>query len=345
MNNILFIGSYASPLSKERYELIKTNIEHKKIVFFNTGFEYVQDKNVISTKFYFNKYITNILQFFNLLFVIYKYKINILHFHGGFHAFINYVFFFIFKKIKVIVTVQGSEINQHYKGYKKYFVKYLLKKADFVTVKSTFMKNRVQQIVDKKENIVDLNWGVSDSLFEYNQINKNSSTINIISFRATDIIYNIDKIFEAIKKLKERYSTICFSYVEFNKNDKINLDLSIVDKQYKKLSKKELFDILNQQDIMVSIPSYDGFATSLMESLALGVYPIISDIESYNDDELKKYVEVIDLYNERDFIEKLEYCISSIDKIREDMEKRISFAKKNYSRKNQIKNLREIYKS
>ena len=119
----------------------------------------------------------------------------------------------------------------------------------------------------------------------------------------------------------------------------------MADKYYKDLSKKELFDTLNQQDIMISIPSYDGFATSLMESLALGVYPIISDIESYNDDELKKYVEVIDLYNERDFIEKLEYCISSIDKIREDMEKRISFAKKNYSRKNQIKNLREIYKS
>lgn len=345
MNNILFIGSYASPLSKERYKLIKTNMQYKRIIFFNTGFEYIQDNDIVTTKFYFNKYITTILQFFYLLFLIYKHNINILHFHGGFHVFVNYVPLFILKKIKIIVTVQGSEINQHYKGYKKYFVKYLLKKADYITVKSTFMKNKVIKITNKDINIFDLNWGISDYLFENKTINNYDKVIKIISFRATDLIYNIDKIFKAIKELKQQYHNICFTYIEFNKNDKIHLDLSIVDKHYKNLSKEDLFNILKQQDIMISIPSYDGFATSLMESLALGIYPIISDIESYSDNELKKYVQVIDLCNERDFIEKLEYCISSIDKIREDMEKRISFAKKNYSRKNQIKILIEIYKS
>lgn len=344
MNNILFIGSYASPLSKERYELIKTNIEYERIIFFNTGFKYFQDKDVISTKFYFNKYITNLLQFLYLLFVINKYKINVLHFHGGFNAFINYVPFFIFNKIKIVVTVQGSEINQHFKGYKKYFVRYLLKNADYITVKSNFMKNRVLQIVDKINNIVDLNWGVSDILFEYNNVNYNNSTIKIISFRATDTIYNIDKIFEAIKELKEKYSIICFTYVEFNKSDTINLDLSVADKYYKDLSKKELFDILNQQDIMISIPSYDGFATSLMESLALGIYPIISDIESYNDKQLKNYVEHIDLNDNENLLEKLKKSIKNIEDIRKNKEKRIIFAKENYSRKNQIKILREIYK-
>lgn len=343
MSNILFIGSYASPLSKERYELIKTNIKNERIIFFNTSFEYFQDKDVISTKFYFNKYITNLWQFLYLLFVINKYKINVLHFHGGFNAFINYVPFFIFNKIKIVVTVQGSEINQHFKGYKKYFVRYLLKNADYITVKSNFMKNRVLQIVDKRNNIVDLNWGVSDILFEYNNVNYNNSTINIISFRATDTIYNIDTIFEAIKKLKESYSTICFTYVEFNKNEKINLDLSVADIHYKDLSKKELFDILNQQDIMISVPSYDGFATSLMESLALGVYPIISDIESYKDKELQQYIELVDLNNEADFIEKLETSIDLINDIRKNRDFRRDFAKKIYARQEQIKILKEIY--
>ncbi|MDN5081919.1 glycosyltransferase [Aliarcobacter butzleri] len=344
MNRILFIGAYESPLSQERYKIIKENIRHEKIFFFNTSFTSFFSKDLINTKFILNKYLTNILQFFYLLFIIYKYKINILHFHGGFQVFLNFLSLFIYKKIRIIVTVQGSEINQNYKGYKKYFVKFLLKNSNYITVKSTFMKKRVKNIILNNKNIIDLNWGVDDNLFSFVKKDCNQK-INIISFRATGLIYNIDKIFDAILNLKKKYNNIYFTYVEFNKNHNIKLDLSIVDEHYKNLSKDELFNVLREQDIMISIPSCDGFSTSLMESLALGVYPIISDIESYNDDELKKYVEVIDLYNERDFIEKLEYCISSIDKIREDMEKRISFAKKNYSRKNQIKNLREIYKS
>ena len=118
--NILFVGSYDSPLTKERYELIKDNIDYKNILLFNTSFNIYKKDQVINTKFILNKYLTNSLQFLHLLFIIYKYKINIVHFHGGFHAFINYVPFFILKKIKVIVTVQGSEINQHYKpSYKE----------------------------------------------------------------------------------------------------------------------------------------------------------------------------------------------------------------------------------
>lgn len=343
MNNILFIGSYASPLSKERYKLIKTNMQYKRIIFFNTGFEYIQDNDIVTTKFYFNKYITTILQFFYLLFLIYKHNINILHFHGGFQVFANYIPLFILKKIKIIVTVQGSEINQHYKGYKKYFVKYLLKKADYITVKSTFMKNKVIKITNNDINIVNLNWGISDYLFENKTVNNYDKVIKIISFRATDFIYNIEKIFEALTELKKKYKNIYFTYIEFNKNNKIYLNHSIVDEYYKDLSKKQLFNILQNQDIMISIPSFDGFATSLMESLALGVYPVISDIESYHDNDLRKSIQLINLDKQQDLVEKLEYCISSIDEIRKNREKRVLFAKENYSRKKQIEVLREIY--
>ncbi|MEM5570336.1 glycosyltransferase [Aliarcobacter butzleri] len=342
MNKILFIGAYESPLSQERYKIIKENIRHEKIFFFNTGFTSFFSKDVINTKFILNNYLTNILQFFYLLFIIYKYKINIVHFHGGFQVFLNFLSLFIYKKIKIIVTVQGSEINQNYKGYKKYFVKFLLKNSNYITVKSTFMKKRVKNIILNNKNIIDLNWGVDDNLFSFVKKDCNQK-INIISFRATGLIYNIDKIFDAILNLKKKYNNIYFTYVEFNKNHNIKLDLSIVDEHYKNLSKEELFNVLSEQDIMISIPSYDGFATSLMESLSLGVYPFISDIESYDDSNLQKYIKLIDLNNERDLIEELDICIKNIAEVRNGKVKRINFAKEVFSRQEQIKILKKIY--
>lgn len=133
------------------------------------------------------------------------------------------------------------------------------------------MKQLVLNIINNSAKIVNLNWGVDDQLFKLTNNRINSEKVNIISFRATKEIYNIDKIFNAIFNLKTKFSNINFTYVEFNKDQNINLDLSIVDNYFYNLSKKELFDLLANQDIMISIPSFDGFATSIMESLAIGV--------------------------------------------------------------------------
>lgn len=342
MNKILFIGGYESPLAKERYKIIKSNINNEKIVFFNTSFKSYLENDIINTKFFLNKYFTNIIQFIYLLFVIFKYRINIIHFHGAFHAFINFIVFFITKRTKIIVTVQGSEINQNYKGYKKKFVKYLLDHSNYITVKSNFMKKKVKEISSGQADIVDLNWGIDDDLFTYKS-KQLTSKINIISYRATNIIYNIDKIFYAINKLKEKNCNINFTYIEFNRNPNIQLDLSIVDNHYKCLDKKELITILSKQDIMISIPSYDGFATSIMESLSLGVLPIISNIESYSDENLDENSIIIDLNKDNELVDKLYYSIDSIKRLHKDRSKRIAFAKKNYSRTMQIEVLKKIY--
>ena len=171
----------------------------------------------------------------------------------------------------------------------------------------------------------------------------NSEKVNIISFRATKEIYNIDKIFNAIFNLKTKFSNINFTYVEFNKDQNINLDLSIVHNYFYNLSKKELFDLLANQDIMISIPSFDGFATSIMESLAIGVKPCISNIVSYKNEELTNLVSFIDLSNEKNIEIILSKNIENIELIREEVTMRKEFAFINYSRKEQIQILKRIY--
>ncbi len=342
MSNILFIGNAIDPLGKERYQLISENVKYNQIYFLDNGFNNI-NKNYFFSYKKKNKYIDSFYLFFKILQIINSQKINVIHFHGAFQVFLNLLPFFISNKIKIIVNVNSSEINQNYKGYKKYFVKYLLKKSKYITVKSNFMKQLVLNIINNSAKIVNLNWGVDDQLFKLTNNRINSEKVNIISFRATKEIYNIDKIFNAIFNLKTKFSNINFTYVEFNKDQNINLDLSIVDNYFYNLSKKELFDLLANQDIMISIPSFDGFATSIMESLAIGVKPCISNIVSYKNEELTNLVSFIDLSNEKNIEIILSKNIENIELIREEVTMRKEFAFINYSRKEQIQILKRIY--
>lgn len=205
------------------------------------------------------------------------------------------------------------------------------------------MKQLVLNIINNSAKIVNLNWGVDDQLFKLTNNRINSEKVNIISFRATKEIYNIDKIFNAIFNLKTKFSNINFTYVEFNKDQNINLDLSIVDNYFYNLSKKELFDLLANQDIMISIPSFDGFATSIMESLAIGVKPCISNIVSYQNENLSNLVSYIDLSNEESIEDILSMNIENIELIRNEVKMRREFSFINYSREEQINILKNIY--
>ncbi len=342
MSNILFIGNAKDPLGKERYQLICENVKYEQLYFLDSGFNNVNKNNFFSYKKK-NKYFDSFFLFFIAIKIIYSQKITVVHFHGAFQVFLNLLPLFIPDKIKIIVTVNGSEINQNYKGYKKYFVKYLLKKSKCITVKSNFMKQLVLNIINDSTKIVNLNWGVEDKLFKLTNNRIDSEKINIISFRATREIYNIDKIFNALVNLKAKFSNINFTYVEFNKDHNINLDLSIVDNYFQNLSKKELFDLLINQDIMISIPSFDGFATSIMESLAIGVKPCISNIVSYQNENLSNLVSYIDLSNEESIEEILSMNIENIELIRNEVKMRREFSFINYSREEQINILKNIY--
>lgn len=342
MSNILFIGNAKDPLGKERYQLICENVKYYQSYFLDSGFNNVNKNNFFSYK-KINKYIDSFFLFFITIKIIYSQKITVVHFHGAFQVFLNLLPLFISNKIKIIVTVNGSEINQNYKGYKKYFVKYLLKKSKYITVKSNFMKQLVLDITNNSSKIINLNWGIDNQLFELNFNKTNINKINIISFRATRKIYNIDKIFNSISSLKEKYNNINFTYVEFNKDQNINLDLSIVDNHYKNLSKSELFDLLNKQDIMISVPSFDGFATSIMESLAIGVKPCISDIVSYRNENLTNLVSFIDLSKDKSIENVLSKNIEDIALVHSEAKLRRTFSLVNYSRKEQMSILEKIY--
>ncbi len=329
--NILYIADKESVLANDRYEVLKKSINPDYIKF--VGF--VKDRN------FFIKLFKNIYLFIKLACFIKIKKIDIVIHLGAYHFILN---FLSYLDTSTIVIPQGSEINQLYKGRVKNFIDILFNNSKLITARSEGMKKRILDIYPLANNKVRLlNWGIKDEFFLSDFTNNKKENITIISYRATGKIYNIDIIFDAIKKLKEEHGNIKFIYVEYNKSFDYNLDLSICDEIYSGLSSTELATLLHKCDISISLPSYDGFATSLLETMAAGTLPVISDIEAYKYD-FNEYdwLLVKSQINVDKLFEKINRIIIDVDLLYDKKKSRVEYIKKYYSREEQIKNLENI---
>lgn len=329
---ILFLGNQKSILAVERFNLIKNTLNPKFIRFFHT----TADSNTVISRFFLYIY-----RFFYLILIIYHHKITHIHYHGAYHFIFNFISCL---NVKVIITPQGSDINQNISKKRVfYIVKFLFLNADCITVKSLQMKKKVESIL-KHKHIVKLNWGISDEFFNHDdKLLSNPKKIKILSMRASGKIYNINLIFDTIFRLKQKHDNIEFNYIEYNKDDNIILDLSLCDNIYKELSKNDIKKELSKNDFIISIPSFDGFSTTIMESLAVGCYPIISDIDSYDNEFIPELLTKVKLDIKDDLIDSLSILIENIDQIRSQNEYRIAYAKEEYSMRKQVNILKKIY--
>lgn len=341
--NILFIANPDCSMSVDRYNFIKKAFPTSNVILFDGATQIVKCNrinNKIVTSFY--KIYIYVVQFLRLYLTVKKNKISHIHFHGAYYFLLN--LFPIFFGGKVLVTPQGSEINEECRGYIAFFIGCLLRRADAVTVKSRFMHSLVcRHIRGESKKIHFLNWGIDEEFFANINHPEFDAVPRILSLRATGKIYNIDKIFEAVSQLKDEGYKFIFAYVEFNKEPSVELNLDICDEVYKNLDKNEVIALLSKTDYMVSIPSYDGFATSVMESLAVGVMPIISDIESYRGEFEDKNLSLKTSLAVDDVKSIIALAIHNIEDARATRACRSEFAKASYSKDSQLNNIKNIY--
>jgi glycosyltransferase involved in cell wall biosynthesis len=206
------------------------------------------------------------------------------------------------------------------------------------------MRKLCTQILNSEEKIVDLNWGVDDQFFA-EAPSSSSNEITVLSYRATAPLYNIPTIFDAIKKLKEEFP-LKFIYIEFCKHPSINLDLTVCDEHFEHVTQDTLITLLQKADIMISIPKFDGFATSIMESLAMGCYPVISELSSYEnflDKQVNTMLSKIDLDVDGALEASLRSLFTNIKQVRDSRELRRQYARAHYGVTHQIEIIRKVY--
>lgn len=342
---VLFIGNIKSPLAVDRYNLIKECVDADFLFFDKITMEFYDSITQESSEKLFRKIpvLKHFLSFFICFWHLQNNKYNALHFHGASNQLLTFLGFLF--KLKIIVTCQGSDINNGFKFPYSIFTKLLLQRADYVTVKSTQMFKRVEQIIGRQKigKMITINWG-TDLTKSHVSFEGNGELV-ITSIRSAKSIYNIPVIFSAIKELKKKFSFrfIAISLHPFNSAD---LDLSVADEMHVNLNRSEIQKVIQSSDVVVSIPSYDGFSSSIIESLTLGALPLITNLDAYKDE-----------FVEEDIVCKIEAAtpevlLTALHRIFLDRDRllsvearqhRIEFAEKLYSRRSQIEIVKDMY--
>lgn len=332
---IFFIGNLDSNLFKMRINQIA---KHTK----------VKNYKVINTS---RKKLTSIIKFiidsFKIILHCLIFSNNKIIFHGAYNV-ILWILVLI-KKNHVISILQGSELEKDYTKFRSFFIKLILKKSKLIVCRNKDQVSFIRNNIDYKINkTIIVNWGLDKKIFNIVKTNFNDS-VNIISPRASQIDYNISAIFDAVKKIKNKYSQINFTYVNFNqvihlKNQEIADKILVSPTQY------DLWHELINSDICISIPSYDGLSNTVLESLALGNYLILSDLNSYGFLKNKRFLG--DLMKIEQNYEKnvqslyflIEKSIKNIIFIRSKFEERREFIKKKFLNKTNFKYMIDIIK-
>ena len=261
-------------------------------------------------------------------------KINVI-FHGAYSPILWLVV--IFSNVKVISIIQGSEIETDYKGFRSILIKFLLNRSNLVLCRSAVQRQKIISLTSTRPELCHIiNWGLNKELFDIQRkVEKNY--FKIISARATQPEYNIDIIFQVIKKLKNEGYKIKFCYIEFNKT--INIpnqeipDIKIINPDQIALWKE-----IASSDLSISIPKYDGFSNTIIESLALGTYNICGDLKQYkffkNNKSIGKLFKLgsTDKETAKNLYDVIKYTLPKIKKIRQNSEKRRIFALKKFSK-------------
>ena len=212
-------------------------------------------------------------------------KPDILHGHyaifGGFYCFI------LRDKYKTIISTWGSDILVYPKTslINKLMVKLILKNSKYITSDSNYMTHEIVRLKGSSDKIYTFPMGVENEIFNYkHDYLKDNHTLQIISLRLHTSNYRIDTIikgfYEALKINSNLFLTIGASGELSNEFRNLVTKLKIEDKinfigWY---NPNEIGEILLNKDLIFSIPISDATSVSLLEAMAVGVFPIVSNI-------------------------------------------------------------------
>jgi glycosyltransferase involved in cell wall biosynthesis len=210
---------------------------------------------------------------------------------------------------RLILSAWGSDIliapqkNFIY----RYITKYSLKKARIITSDSEYMTKIIEKYTNNK--VITVPMGVDEVLCNMKRKEHNNE-ITILSLRTIDKNCNIDIIIKAFKKFSTVYDNskliITNSGSELGNIKELIYKLGINNKvEFKGFVKREdLIKLLLSSNIYVSIPSSDSTSVTLLEAMACGIIPIVSNIHANCEWIINNYNGLIIDQNDDDMLYK-----------------------------------------
>src|SRR3990172_1867121 len=179
---------------------------------------------------------------------------------------------------------------------RKYAVRHGLAKADLITVDSDELRVKTMQYGNYEDKTEYISFGVDTKLFypggagssglkKRLRIAPNAPLI--LSNRSLEDLYNIDVIIKAIPSILGVFpkTIFVFAWHSASRKDylmKLAESLGVMDnvRFIGKVRHEELPEYYAASDVFVTIPAGDTISISLLEAMACGVAPVVSDLPS-----------------------------------------------------------------
>ena len=196
----------------------------------------------------------------------------------------------IIKDRPLVVSTWGSDILVAPKKnsiYKK-ITQYVLKKSNLVTSDSDFMSKEIERLGCSNEKIITAPMGIEKEIF--NSINRNNiNDATFLSMRTLCDNSNIDLIIKAFALIAKEYKDS--KLVITNSGEKedelkelINrLELNSSVELLGFIDRETVAQLLKDKYIYISIPTSDSTSVTLLEAMASGIFPIVSDLPANSE--------------------------------------------------------------
>jgi L-malate glycosyltransferase len=220
--------------------------------------------------------------------IIKKLRPDIVHAHQfGAHAL--YAWFSGCKRI--VISAWGSDILVRPKksGVYRRLVKFLITKADRITADSGQVTEELLRLGARPEQILNFPLGITRKVWERLQVNQPAAEPFIIcSPRFHEPIYNIGLILEAFARIAADYPQVELWLLG---DGGLTADLKKYARENRleravfwgRLTPPEALNRIAMSAVLVSIPWSDATPVSMLEGMAAGSLPVVSDLPVYHD--------------------------------------------------------------
>ena len=239
----------------------------------------------------------------------------------------------------LVISCWGSDIliSPKKSFMHKLRVKYVLNKADLATSDGQDLADAIEKLGFIKQKIIIAPMGIEQSLLEKREEKRQSQrTFTILSARKLEPIYNHDTLLmaasEVVKKYQEKVKFIIIgdgSQKEklLGLSQKLSLNRSVEFKSF--LAREEFMNLFQKADIYVSTSLSDSTSVALLEAMASGLIPVVTDIPG-NREWIKEGENgfLFSSKNHKALAEKIIFAITNFDKLNEIREENLTLIKK-----------------
>lgn len=182
--------------------------------------------------------------------------------------------------IPTILTIWGSDVlvNPNKSIFLKKMTAYNLSKATYLTADAQFIEQTIRQLATSKHPLLVANFGIG---IDPKPVEKENL---IYSNRLHKKLYRIDKIINAFASFSEKHPdwklviAATGDETETLKNQAANLQLTEKVVFVGWVDKVENEKWYSKSKIWASVPESDATAISLLEAMACGCVPVVSDL-------------------------------------------------------------------